>query len=1233
MRVNRRVRVILTAALCSWVALLSVLHEPAFAGTITATWNGSVGSGAWEIRPYWFYSVPSSDPYPDNDTGVDTFDVVIDGQTFSPSMVFLSTPVSIDTLSVSFGDGLFLNDGSSLTLNGDLNNDGYVMLNGTSSMTTLELGGDIAFNGSGIVTLNGSDFNRIHSSSSTLTNTASHTIAGAGVIDNTYVVNAGLIDANIAGEHLSIWGGVSANTGVLQASNGGTLEIYAEGVGGLGGGVGGTIQALDGSTVLLDGGTWLEGGVLSTQGTGLIRNSNGSVRLTDMTVDGMLELTRPYFEGGVLAGSLTNNGSITLGNDGSASTRLYLEDTGGLGTVTLDGTGTLRLEGLSTGDLDIAIDTVILSNGATLVNTASHTIEGAGHFEQASVENHGLIDANIAGGTLELGSGSDVWGVTTNTGTLQASNGGTLEFTGLGDGLVGMGGTVQALDGSTVLLNGGTWLEGGVLSTQGTGLIRNSNGSVQLTDMTVDGMLELTNPYFEGGVLNGTLTNNGSITLGNDGLLNTSVLLDAGGSGTMTFDGTGTLRLDAVATGVPGGDQVIDGNSTTLVNAASHTIEGAGRIENASLQNAGLIDANLTGLTLYAGNVSANTGILQASNGGILELSGLDIADGTLQALDGSSVLLTGSSQLSGGVLDAQGSGLVTNIAGFTQNGGTVSGILQNQGSFTYNGGTFSGRLLNQGALSLGADFTAGDGLEHLSSHTVAAGETLTLNGSGLDNQGDLDVDGVLQGDGPLVNYAQLGGSGEIGGTGGFTNYGLFAPGSGFEISNTGANANYGNMDVATGGQLRVTDGSLVNHGTLNLNSGSVLGTGAITNSYGGTVSGRGNVLTGFDNAGGVLLVESGTTYVAQDFSNSGLIQLTSYSANLGGGVITSSGGIEGYGHIGNDIGNTGSIEALGGTLTLSGSVVNSAGGLLTASSGNKLVATAGLLANDGVLNLNGGTFDNNGHAFSSTGQISGHGNLRTGGLTNAGSITLTGGNSTVTGDVTNQVGHQIEIAQDAALFTGDIVNEGVFKTTNTTVSFAGSYTENGGFISDPSDNYFTDITLGTTGYWVGGEGDRFFVSGDLLSSSEVSVLWNTTDAELIFQAGTDSSHDLQYTGEDRGQSASGYADNFAWGALSVEAGQSLTLLDGDAVPGGAIYTHLLELADGLAQISSIVSNGINIYYDPNLAGNDYLGGETFALTGGGSLAPVPEPYTGVLLALGLTGLALVGSRKREKTA
>ena len=63
---------------------------------------------------------------------------------------------------------------------------------------------------------------------------------------------------------------------------------------------------------------------------------------------------------------------------------------------------------------------------------------------------------------------------------------------------------------------------------------------------------------------------------------------------------------------------------------------------------------------------------------------------------------------------------------------------------------------------------------------------------------------------------------------------------------------------------------------------------------------------------------------------------------------------------------------------------------------------------------------------MNNTGQISGWGIFRTGGmgLDNHGSITLSGGTTTVDGPVTNENGQTITVAYNPAIFTGSVTND-----------------------------------------------------------------------------------------------------------------------------------------------------------------------------------------------------------------
>jgi hypothetical protein len=128
----------------------------------------------------------------------------------------------------------------------------------------------------------------------------------------------------------------------------------------------------------------------------------------------------------------------------------------------------------------------------------------------------------------------------------------------------------------------------------------------------------------------------------------------------------------------------------------------------------------------------------------------------------------------------------------------------------------------------------------------------------------------------------------------------------------------------------------------------------------------------------------------------------------------------------------------------------------------------------------------------------------------------------------------------------------------------------------------------------------------------------------LVFDgSGTEQ---LTLAGTDKGASAAGYDDNFSWGTVELNSGVALAI-GSDA--GRALYAGLFILDGGLTQLANI-SSAANIYYDPGLAGNAYLHGETYAFGSGGGqlLAAVPEPATSMMWLAGLGAFAFIARRR-----
>jgi hypothetical protein len=217
--------------------------------------------------------------------------------------------------------------------------------------------------------------------------------------------------------------------------------------------------------------------------------------------------------------------------------------------------------------------------------------------------------------------------------------------------------------------------------------------------------------------------------------------------------------------------------------------------------NAQLTVGNTAGIVQLINGISGPGKILKNAAGTFIPVAASTIGDFELTA----GFAFPGSLTVSGAAL---------------QTGGTLGGTLVSQGSFDFQGGTFAGRLVNGGTFTFTPPaFTAGNGVQNLSTIDLAPREKITSNGLGLDNQGVITLaDATLDGNGPLVNGSLISISGQstIGGTAGFTNTGVVALGSTLTLSNSAANTNAGNIDLPAGSQLKLTGGNLSNSGAIN---------------------------------------------------------------------------------------------------------------------------------------------------------------------------------------------------------------------------------------------------------------------------------------------------------------------------------------------------------------------------------------------------------------------------------
>jgi hypothetical protein len=576
--------------------------------------------------------------------------------------------------------------------------------------------------------------------------------------------------------------------------------------------------------------------------------------------------------------------------------------------------------------------------GVTLTNV-DNTIQGAGVIGNGGLTlvNQATINANSSGQTLLLNASGGI----TNTGVMEASGSGVLQISSIT--VNNTGGNITANAGSSVQLFGNAVIQGGTLTNNGSFLGTPAGNAATLDGSTGAGAITLNGTYTSGTNANtyllGTINNKGNFLLNGGSSANAIALLD---SPNVTLQGGGTVTM--VVNGGGGSaylQQAVGGVTLTNVD---NTIQGAGVIGNGGLTlvNQATINANSSGQTLLlnASGGITNTGVMEASDSGVLQIDGITVNNtgGNITANAGSSVQLFGNAVIQGGTLTNNGSFLGTlasNAA--TLDGSTVAGAVTLNG--TYTGDTNSATVLrgtinNKGNFLLngGSGYNAFVYLDS-SNVTLQGGGTVTMavNGGGgsaylEQTAGGLtltNTDNTIQGAGVIGN----GGLTIINGAAGtiLAN----APGQTLLINGTGGITNNGTMQVNAGSTMQVATsftqsaaGALLNvNGTLSLTSPATIG--------GGTLAGTGTVTVG---AGGTL-------------TNNGHVAPGTYGGAPGSLALTGNyaQGATGYFDVGLAGGTSNSVFNVSGTAQLAGTVdVNCVGACSYAAGKDILILTTG---------------------------------------------------------------------------------------------------------------------------------------------------------------------------------------------------------------------------------------------------------------------------------------------------
>ncbi len=904
----------------------------------------------------------------------------------------------------------------------------------------------------------------------TIVNQGTVTVSGAGgtlgIVGNGNFINQGTLAVS-SGALLQIATGGFQNTGAITVSNatlalGGTyatsllanmgsvtlsngqVELLgtARNAGTLTLGAGSSISGSLGALSL--GGT-LVGGIVVDNGGGM-SFAAGTGTLSGVTYQGAIRLAT------AASGVTLANGTQIVGANGApgatvisgnaASLSLQGNETLNATNIVLGAAGQAASIGTSDAWLASSATTATLGTGVTVVQGGANAALDANAFSPIAgfglsdtLVNQGVIQANVAGGTMTIGG----FGSFLNQGTISVGNGDTLtvgaqQFGNSGTITVGAGGTMTlggnaaAFGAATswsnagqIVVNGGTLVLGGTLTTTQMGIVTASSGVVQLngtlnnanTTLTLGTASALNDFSLNGTVIGGTIAdNNGALSIGSNG---TGLLDGVTDNGTLSLNGAGAflrirdgLTVNGTAN-VTGAGAVLDfigaqslssGNVNLGAAGAGSTIEvtHSTTVAGASILSLGSsVAITQTGqfATIGAAGGVAADGIVSAGSitagvyGGTLTLGGqsftnqgkISVSNGETLSLQATQFSNTGTIAVSNASLSLGGSQSLASLGTLSLSNASVSVA-----------GTLN---LGTGTLTIGA----GSAMGRVALTGTIAGGTIIDNGSGLAGAGGGDLAGVTyRGLLDLSRpFAQLSISQ------GITLTSVNGSGTG-SIALTGAASRLisastetlNNANVSLGSGAQVYFGQVLAAPELDAAAGTQLTIGSTsTLNAAGTAGTLGNAGLGqwsdsIVNAGHINASIAGATLTigSSSFTNSGVL-----NASAGGVLVLGSASTTNTGTL--NIGGSGTVQLglynyfadplAGATqFTNQGSIVLT-GGMLHEMTSNGLfpgvpMLNTGMISGTGTVATamsNNGTIDAHGGVLSIQGPVTGAGTLQ----------------------------------------------------------------------------------------------------------------------------------------------------------------------------------------------------------------------------------------------------------------
>ncbi|MBR2572787.1 MAG: autotransporter-associated beta strand repeat-containing protein [Loktanella sp.] len=614
------------------------------------------------------------------------------------------------------------------------------------------------------------------------------TLSGTNTYSGTTTINEGTL-------RIGDSSGLGSTAGGTIVADGATLELLSvvnlneaitlngDGVAG-----GGALRSIGGSTSTISGAITL-GSAARITSTGLIRFNAGS------SISGPNQnLT---FDGG---GAIDMFGTIATGS----------------GSLTKEGTGTLRLYGNNTftGDVFVNAGTLQARSGAAIGDAALVQVASGADFSVSEAETIG----NLSGAgfvslsaELTLGDAND-----------RSFSGVIREFGGARN-LIKQGAGTLTLSGAntytgTTTINGGTLQigAGGTTGSLGTGGVVN-NATLRFDrsdDVTVSNVISGTGNLFKQGT--GILTLSGENTY----------------SGTTAID-AGTLRVthaDALGTNA-GGTVVADGATLELSGGITTSepimLNGAGVAGGGALRSAGGVNRVTGAITLGSAariTATSNLGItgtstisgtnqnLTLDGGGIINVNGvIATGSGTLTKEGTGTAILYANNTFTGDVFVNAGRLELWYGAGAAIDDGALVQVASGATLAVFEAETI-GNLLGAGAVVMGADMTLGDASDRSFSGVISSSGglikqgtgTLTLSGANTYtgtttvSGGRLLVNGSLASAATTVqNGGTLAGAGTLGAV-------IVNSGGTLAAGNSIGTLNTGNITFDTGAVLQV---------------------------------------------------------------------------------------------------------------------------------------------------------------------------------------------------------------------------------------------------------------------------------------------------------------------------------------------------------------------------------------------------------------------------------------------